>query len=125
MAGAWHWSPVTRDSQAPSARPSRLALSEFPDERFEPVEGGEGRFESILVAGLLLAAVVGWIIAGRRIEAPWIFGDELTYSEYAKSFADSGEFLFREQPGEFVSIYPALIAPAWLADSVTTAYSIA
>jgi hypothetical protein len=125
MASAWHWSPVTRDSQARSARPSGLALSEFPDERFEPVEGGEGRFESVLLAGLLLAAVVGWIIAGRRIEAPWIFGDELTYSEYAKSFADSGEFLFREQPGEFVSIYPALISPAWLADSVTTAYSIA
>jgi hypothetical protein len=116
---------VTSDSQASTARPSRLGLSEFPDERFEPVEGGEGRFETVLLAGLLLAAVVGWILAGRRIEAPWIFGDELTYSEYAKSFADSGEFLFREQPGQFVSIYPALIAPAWLADSVETAYGIA
>lgn len=115
---------MTRDSQA-STRPSALELSEFPDDRFEPVEDGQGRFESLLLAGLLLAAIVGWIIAGRRIEAPWIFGDELTYSEYAKSFADSGEFLFREQSGAFVSIYPALIAPAWLADSVTTAYSVA
>jgi hypothetical protein len=116
---------VTRESQAPAARPSRLGLSEFPDERFEPVEGGEGRFETLLLAGLLLAAIVGWILAGRRIEAPWIFGDELTYSEYAKSFADSGEFLFREQSGQFVSIYPALIAPAWLADSIETAYAVA
>ena len=115
-----------RDTQDSPQRPrSGIGLTEFPDERFEPVEGGEGRFETMLLAGLLLVAIVAWIAAGRRIEAPWIFGDELTYSEYAKSFADSGEFLFREREGAFVSIYPALIAPAWLDNSVVSAYAVA
>jgi hypothetical protein len=104
---------------------SGLALSEFPDERFEPVEPGRSIFQWVLLGGLLLAATVGWILASRRIEAPWIMGDELTYSEHAKSFADSGEFLFREEPARYLSIYPALISPAWLADSVETAYSLA
>jgi hypothetical protein len=108
-----------------TARRSGLALSEFPDERFEPVEPDRSIFHWVLLAALLLAATVGWILAGRRIEAPWIMGDELTYSEYAKSFADSGEFLFREEPTRFLSIYSVFISPAWFADSIETAYSIA
>src|SRR5688500_14272436 len=84
-----------------TAARSRLALSEFPEERFEPVEPGRAIFHWVLLGLLLLAATLGWILAGRRIEAPWIMGDELTYSEYAKSFAESGEFLFREEPTRF------------------------
>jgi hypothetical protein len=61
----------------------------------------------------------------RRNVAPWIMGDELHYSELAKSFAAGGEFLFREEPSGLTGLYPALIAPAWLADSMGTTYSIA
>jgi hypothetical protein len=114
---------VTRDTQASSERARSDVETEFSGDRFEPVEDERGTFHQwVLFGGLLLGAMVAWIIASRRIEAPWIMGDELTYSEYAKSFADSGEFLFREQPGAHLSIYPALIAPAWFADTIETAY---
>jgi hypothetical protein len=117
---------VTRDTQAsPERTRTDLEETEFSGDRFEAVEVERDAFQWLLLAGLLLGAMVAWIIAGRRVEAPWIMGDELTYSEYAKSFAESGEFLFREEPTAFLSIYPALIAPAWLADSVVSAYSLA
>jgi hypothetical protein len=34
---------------------------------------------------------------GRRMVAPWIMVDELVYSELAKGFAASGEFLIRDE----------------------------
>jgi hypothetical protein len=118
--------PLTGDKSAtPEQTRTPLGLSEFPDDRFEPVESQGRAFEWVLFVGLVLGAAVAWILASRRIEAPWIMGDELTYSEYAKSFADSGDFTFRDGHGAYVSIYPALIAAAWLADSIETAYSAA
>ena len=42
--------------------------------------------------------------------------DEFVYSEMAKSFAASGQFLVRDAPtGVNNVVYPALISPAWLA----------
>ena len=52
--------------------------------------------------------------------------DELIYSELAKSFADSGDFLIRGAASGFRNVaYPALIAPAWLAGSMESAYAFA
>jgi hypothetical protein len=50
-----------------------------------------------------------------RNPAPWIFQDELVYSELAKSFAATGHFAIRESPGTggFGIVYPLLISPAW------------
>jgi hypothetical protein len=63
-----------------------------------------------------------------RDPAPWIFQDELLYSELAKSFGGTGHFAIRESPGAggFGVVYPALIAPAWaLFQKVPTAYTAA
>jgi len=73
---------------------------------------------------MLLAAVVHYLLA-RRVTAPWIFTDELIYSELAKSLADTGHFLVRGQTADVFTLYPVLIAPAYLAKSVATAYGIA
>ena len=57
--------------------------------------------------------------------APWIFHDELLYSELAKSFAATGTFAVREVPGTggFGIVYPILISPSyWLYENVTNAY---
>jgi hypothetical protein len=43
----------------------------------------------------------------------------------AKSFAAGGHFLFRTQPSPIFSLYPVLIAPAWLASSMHTTYEVA
>ena len=52
--------------------------------------------------------------------------DELIYSELAKSFAGSGEFLLRDYETKVFSLlYPVLIAPAWLASDTESAYGLA
>lgn len=94
---------------------------------------------SAAAAALARVPVWGWLVAlvavstairyalGRRIVAPWIFVDELIYSELAKSFADTGRFLLRDEasPGYGI-VYPALIAPAWAAFSaIPDAYAAA
>lgn len=76
---------------------------------------------------VVLSALVRYAYA-RRVVAPWIMGDELIYSELAKSLAEHGEFRIRDVPvGQaFSSLYPLLIAPAWLLfESVPSAYAAA
>ena len=52
--------------------------------------------------------------------------DEFVYSEMAKSFAASGQFLVRDAPsGVNNVVYPALISPAWLAHPMGTTYALA
>jgi hypothetical protein len=80
----------------------------------------------LVLAGVLLAAFVVRLVLAYRIATPWIMVDEFIYSELAKSFAEHGEFLIRETASPFRNVaYPALISPAWLADSIGTAYEIA
>jgi hypothetical protein len=81
---------------------------------------------SVVAAGaLILAAMLIRALLARRVAAPWIMGDELEYSDMAKSFAAHGDFLLRGEPIAFLSLYPAVIAPAWLAHSMTTTYELA
>ncbi len=76
---------------------------------------------------VLVGAVVGVSAAvrvalGREMLAPFIFVDELIYSELAKSLADGGGYAVRDIPiSGYSLLYPALVAPAWalLADGVT------
>jgi len=79
---------------------------------------------SLVVAGLVLLAVVIRIWLTRRIPAPWIMGDELLYSGLATSFSEHHHMVFRQQPWPFLSIYPAVVSPAWLAGSMDSTYSI-
>jgi hypothetical protein len=62
---------------------------------------------------VILSALVRYALA-RPSPAPWIMVDELIYSELAKSFAESGRFLVRDQAtAAYGIVYPVLIAPAW------------
>src|SRR4029079_2507078 len=58
---------------------------------------------------------------------PYIFVDELIYSELAKSLVETGPFAIRGVPVHGYSIlYPALIAPAyWLFAALPNAYAAA
>ena len=79
----------------------------------------------------LTAIVVGsaalriWLVRG--MPAPFVFVDELIYSELARSLADSGTFAVRGVSTSGYSIlYPALLAPAYLVhDSLPSAYGLA
>jgi hypothetical protein len=80
------------------------------------------------LAGIVLLSTLVRYGFGRRIVAPWIMIDELVYSELAKSVAESGSFLIRDEPagGAYGVVYPLLVAPAYaLFDSVPDAYAAA
>jgi hypothetical protein len=80
----------------------------------------------LVLAGVMLATFVVRLVLAERIATPWIMVDELIYSELAKSFAESGDFLIRDTASGFRNVvYPALIAPAWWADSIESAYAFA
>ena len=64
----------------------------------------------------------------RDSPGPWIFVDELIYSELAKSIAAGGDLFVRDVPvvGGYGVVYPLLISPAWaLFDSIPEAYTAA
>lgn len=79
-----------------------------------------------LVALVAISALVRFLLA-RRSPAPWIFVDELIYSELAKSFAERGELAVRDVASNgYGFVYPALISPAYLVfDNVAHAYAAA
>jgi len=66
-----------------------------------------------------------WLVRG--MPGPFVFVDELIYSELARSLADTGSFAVRGVPTSGYSIlYPALIAPAYrLFDALPDAYAAA
>src|SRR5687768_11934919 len=77
-----------------------------------------------LVTLVLVSSAVRLELALRN-PGPWVFQDELFYSELAKSVA-SGGFALREVPVAAVDlgpVYPLLIAPAYaLFERVSDAY---
>jgi hypothetical protein len=108
------------------ATESQLRESESPVSRFKAaVEQGSLAF-TLIFSGVVLLALVVRLILTDRIVTPWIMIDELIYSELAKNFADHGEFLLRDSASDFNNVaYPVLIAPAWFAESIDTAYGLA
>jgi hypothetical protein len=108
------------------ATESRVREGEFGASRFQRVVRDRSLAVPLFLSGALLLAFVVRLVLARRIATPWIMIDELTYSELAKNFAERGDFLLRNQASPLYNLaYPALIAPAWLAESVATAYRLA
>ena len=74
----------------------------------------------------MLVSVLARVWLARAVKTPWILIDEFLYSEQAKSFAANGNYWIRGAPSSIVSyLYPALISPAWWADSMRTTYGLA
>jgi hypothetical protein len=79
----------------------------------------------LLVGGLFAISFGYRFVYAMRDPAPWIFHDELVYSELAKSFGETGHFAMRgvEGTGGFAVLYPILIAPAYaLFERIPDAY---
>lgn len=75
----------------------------------------------LLVPFLLISAAYAW--QASRQSTPWLFTDELEFTQLARSAADTGELARR---GEALSsqfgLYPYLTAPAWWIDDTKDAY---
>ncbi len=69
------------------------------------------------------AAFRAWL--ARDLVAPFIFVDELIWSELARGIADAGEALLRDEPDPGYSlVYPLLISPVYaVVDGLVDAYS--
>ena len=76
---------------------------------------------------IVVVSVLGRLWLVHEMPGPYIFVDELIYSELAKSLVETGSFAIRGVPVHGYSIlYPALIAPAyWLFDALPNAYAAA
>jgi hypothetical protein len=79
------------------------------------------------LTGIVVVSTFAWALIGRIPATPWIFPDELIYSEVAKSLAGGHLPAVREvASSDFGFVYPALLAPAWvLFEDVEKAYSVA
>lgn len=76
------------------------------------------------LSGLIALSAVVRLALAYWIPVPWIYADELTYSELAKNFGSSGSFAIRDVHGlGYGPLYPLLISPAYAAfESVPHAY---
>jgi hypothetical protein len=79
-----------------------------------------------LAALVALSAGLRFVFT-RQSPAPWIFVDELIYSELARSFADGTGLAIRDvASGSYGFLYPVLISPAFaIFDNLPHAYAAA
>ncbi len=91
------------------------------------VSGERLRVLAPLAAIVAVGTVVWGVVALLTTSSPWIFPDELIYSELAKSIASGSAPAVRgvRTLGNGL-VYPVVIAPGWLAHSgIETAYGTA
>ena len=85
-------------------------------------------FTDRLLAAVPLASIYIWLSAVYMFEAwrrvtPWLFGDELEFTQLSRAIAKTGHAAERGHPHSADSIYPYLTAPMWLIHDVSAAYS--
>lgn len=85
-------------------------------------------FTDRLLAAVPLASIYIWLSAVYMFEAwrrvtPWLFGDELEFTQLSRAIAMTGHAAERGHPHSADSIYPYLTAPMWLIHDVSAAYS--
>jgi hypothetical protein len=85
-------------------------------------------FSDRLLAAFPLASVYIWLSGAYILEAwrrptPWLFGDELEFTQLSRSIAATGHAAERGHPHSYDSLYTYLIAPIWKIHDVAAAYS--
>ena len=85
-----------------------------------------------LLAALPLAMVFVWLSALYAIEAyahgtPWLFADELEWTQLSRAFEATGHAARRGEPISLIgkSLYAVLIAPAWAIRDTQSSYQLA
>lgn len=85
-------------------------------------------FTDRLLAAIPLASIYIWLSAVYAVESwrritPWLFGDELEFTQLSRSIAKTGRAAERGHPHSADSLYTYLTAPIWLIHDVSAAYS--
>jgi hypothetical protein len=79
--------------------------------------------QALLLAGLAVVVLVFYWVEASLRKTPWLFTDELEWSQLSRAIAATGHAARRGQPHSFESLYSYLIAPAWWLHSTATAYA--
>jgi hypothetical protein len=74
-------------------------------------------------AALVLAILVFYWIEASLRRTPWLFTDELEWTQLSRAIASTGHAARRGEPHSFASLYSYLIAPAWWIHSTSAAYT--
>jgi hypothetical protein len=77
----------------------------------------------ILCVFVLFAFVYAW--EAWLVASPYVFVDELRYSQIARSIAESGTLSRRGEPAGLDSLAEVAMAPAWLVHDTATGYLLA
>jgi hypothetical protein len=75
------------------------------------------------VVALACVVLVFYAVEAWTRKTPWIFTDELEWTQLSRSIAETGHAARRGQPIYFKSLYAWVIAPFWWIHSTTTAYA--
>lgn len=82
----------------------------------------------VWIALIVMGSTALRLVSGLQTAAPWIFPDELIYSELGKSFAATGHFAVRGEPFSILSfgpLYPVVLSPIYrLAAGAPQAYEL-
>ena len=81
-----------------------------------------------VLAAIPLATIYVWLCVVYSVEAwkrvtPWLFTDELEFTQLSRSIAATGHAARRGEPHSFRSLYTVVTAPFWYIDDVAAAFS--
>jgi hypothetical protein len=89
-----------------------------------PARSLPGRLFAVLPAvGIAVAALTFYLVEAWTRKTPWVFTDELEWSQISRSIAETGHAARRGEPIFFKSLYAYVIAPCWWIHSNASAYA--
>jgi hypothetical protein len=94
-----------------------------------PVPGSRSRslldraFAVVPIAGLALVVITFYCVEAWTRKTPWVFTDELEWTQISRAIEETGHSARRGEPIYFKSLYAFVIAPFWAIDSTATAYA--
>ena len=106
----------------PAAAESLPAAAEAPAASATGARALRGS-QALVLAGITVTVLVFYAVEASLRRTPWLFTDELEWSQLSRAIASTGRAARRGQPHSFESLYAYLIAPAWWIHSTATAYA--
>ena len=89
-----------------------------------PARSVPARLFAVLPAlGIAFAALTFYCIEAWTRKTPWVFTDELEWTQISRAIATTGHAARRGQPIFFKSLYAYVIAPCWWIHSTASAYA--
>jgi len=101
------------------------ALRSLPESPPEPAPEARGapRHGIAVAAGAVALVLTFYLVEASLRRSPWLFTDELEWTQLSRAIATTGHAARRGQPHSFESLYSFLIAPAWWIHSTAAAYT--